>query len=438
MIKDNKPNSANTRRGNNRNRNNTYYRSQVAKSGRKNNNFFEASRKRQINSYIRTLIVVAVFMIIVTIFILLGVFLHNLTAIDIDIPIGGSSMYGQNDGPAGFTATNDNLNMNNNEYANISDIFYNYRGVYLDITQLEDLEALQNFINRIKLRDINAVRIDIKRNDGVVPFRIDGHFTAVVGEYNKIALDIRDIIDTLHANEIYVSGRIACFRDHRAGTFFAGLAFREAADVVFTDSEGSRWLNIFVEDSRNYILDLVAATATLGFDEIILDYFFLPNVADASRLIYNNDDDIAKTAIVRSFIMEVRALMSEIAPQVRLGLSFPIRYFLNMPNELMGLNPTEIMHTADFFVTSFAPSHLPPNAQIGVAKPISSPYETASALSAIFADISERIMLRPDLQAFDCHDGTAIYDDAQILSQRNALFGAGINVWTLINYDNNY
>ena len=437
MIKDNKPNSANARRGNNRNRNNTYYRSQVAKSGRKNNNFFETSRKRQINSYIRTLIVVAIFMIIATAFILLGVFLNNLTTVDIDIPIGRGIMHEQNGGAAGFTATDDNLNINN-AYINISEIFYNYRGVYLDITQLDDLDDLQNFIDRVKLRDINAVRIDIKRDDGIIPFRIDGHFTAVVGEYNKIDLDIRDIINTLHANGMYVSGRIACFRDHRAATFFAGLAFREATDVVFTDSGGSRWLNIFLEESRDHILDLVTATVDLGFDEIILDYFFLPNVADASQLIYNNDAEIAKTAIVRSFIMEVRDLMSEIAPHVRLGLSFPIRYFLNMPNEIMGLNPTEIMHTADFFVTSFASSHLPPNVQIGVTNPISSPYETVSVLSARFADISERIMLRPDLQAFDCHDGTAIYDDAQILSQRNALFGAGINVWTLINYHNSY
>jgi hypothetical protein len=142
------------------------------------------------------------------------------------------------------------------------------------------------------------------------------------------------------------------------------------------------------------------------------------------------------TIAVKSFVMEVRGLISEISPQVKLGLNFPIRYFVNMPSSAMGLNPDELVSACDFFTTSFAPSDLPQGA-VSIANPESSPYETVRAISEKFENIAGKIMLRPDLQAFDSASGVS-YGDDKIISQRQALYQVGISVWTLINYNNNY
>ena len=415
-------------------RNTFYYKSRVSKTKKVNNNFFDNARKRQMNSYLRSVALVTVLIFVVTGFIVLGVFLQNLTAEEIEpgfmLAYEGAAVYGyamrMGAPPEEETAG----------LSDISAIFYNFRGVYLDVRQLEDLDDLQNFIDRVKLRDINAVRIDIKRQDGIIPFRINGHFSAIVGEDNEIELRIQDIIEMLHANGMYVSGKITCFRDDLASGRFPTWALTDSATGVrFSDAGNSSWLNIYSEDARNHIKTLVAESVRLGFDEIILDYFFLPNVPDTSRIIYN-DNGIGKNTAVRNFVTDVRATINEISPDVRLGLNFPIQYFLNAPNAAMGLNPDELIHSSDFFTTSFAPSHLPQGA-LGLTNPAGNPYETVGILSARFSDTASRIMLRPDLQAFDDENGI-IYDANQILSQRQALSNAGITVWTLINYDNNY
>ena len=411
----------------NNNRNTSFYKSKIEKTKREKNDFFERSRRRQMSSYFRAVAVVAVFMVVIAGFIALGVWLKNLTA---EEPEYSFSAMTENPEADIVIPTSEN-----EEPCEISEIFNNFQGVYLDAEKLADLDDLQNFIDRIKLKDINAVVIDIKKDDGVIPFRINGQFTAVVGEHNEIDLKIQDILAMLHDNDIYVSGRIACFKDDLASTYFPVDALNETqTGLRFSDASGSAWLNIYSEGARNYILDLITASVQLGFNEIILDYFYLPD-ADASRLIYN-DGGIGKNDAVKIFIMEVRELLGELTPNIKFGLNFPIHNFLNMPISVMGLNPDELVNLCDFFTTSFAPSDLPQGA-LNLTNPESSPYETVKTLGTRFSGIAERTTLRPYLQAFDSAGGV-VYGNDQILSQRGALRETGILVWTLVNHDNNY
>jgi len=381
------------------------------------------------SSYIRAVAVVTVFMLVITGFITLGVFLKNLTAEEAEPAF--SRMPENQEARYIIPAAG-----GDEEPCDISDIFEKFQGVYLDVEKLEDLQDLQNFIDRIKLRDINAVVIDIKKDDGIIPFRINGQFSAVVGEHNEIELKIQDILAVLQANDLYVSGRITCFRDDLTSIYFPAYALTENnTRIRFSDSGGSAWLNIYSEGARNYILDLVTESAHLGFNEIILDYFYLPNVSDLNRLAYN-DEGIGRNDAVKSFVMEVRGLLRELSPDIKLGLNFPVHNFLNMPNSAMGLNPDELVNLCDFFTTSFAPSDLPQGA-LSISNPESSPYETVKALADRFGVIAGRTMLRPYLQAFDSAGGV-IYGNDQILAQRQALREAGILNWTLVNHDNSY
>lgn len=431
MIKDN-------RIKNNGGRNTSYYKSKVGKAKKKNNNFLEKSRKRQMSSYIRAISVVGVLMFVVICFIMLGVYLKNLTAGE-EAEQNFAAISTEEPSISSFAMPVAEEAVTPEPFG-ASDVYTRFQGAYLDIQKLENLESLQNFIDRLKLKEINAVTIDIKKEDGIIPFHINGQFTAVVGEENQIDLKIQDIIAMLRENNLYVSGRIVCFKDNLASRNFLPIhALTESSTgLLFADYYDSAWLNIYSEEARQYIKNLVAETVQLGFDEIVLDYFYLPNVSDLSRLTYN-DGGTSKNDAVKNFVTEVRGVINEFSPEVKLGLNFPIRYFVNMPSNSMGLNPNELISVCDFFTTSFAPSDLLdlPQGAINISNPESSPYEAVKAVSAKFVDIAGKIMLRPDLQAFDSANGV-IYDDTKILNQRQALSEAGISVWTLINYDNNY
>jgi len=258
----------------------------------------------------------------------------------------------------------------------------------------------------------------------------------------------------LHANGFYVSGTIVCFRDSLAARAFPSESLTEAATGMrFADSYDNYWLNIFEEDARSYITDLVAESVMLGFDEIILDDFFLPNVQDLSRLDYN-DGGVSRNDAVSSFVTEVRTAIDGAAAQanesantnrrVRLGLNIPARHLLNAgllanPDNAVGLNIDELIPLADFFTSDFSPSNLPTGVAGFSSNPAAAPYETVRTLSARAGEVFPLgyVMFRPDLQAFDSPDGIT-YGDGQINSQRQALNEAGISVWTLINYDNTY
>jgi hypothetical protein len=257
----------------------------------------------------------------------------------------------------------------------------------------------------------------------------------------------------LRENNLYISGRIICFKDDLKSRNSPPLALKEAATpLLYSDSSGSAWLNVYEQGARDYIKDLVTACIELGFDEIILDHFYLPNVTNVSNPAEGSD--ISREDAVRGFVMEIRSLINELTSNdnengngnangngnknknVKLGLYFPLGTFLNTPNTTMGLDPNGLINVSDFFTTSFVLADIPSNA-INVSNPESSPYEAIKAVSAVFSDISERTVLRPDLQAFDSESGI-VYDDDRIRNQRQALQSAGISGWTLINYENNY
>ncbi|MCL2099891.1 MAG: putative glycoside hydrolase [Oscillospiraceae bacterium] len=414
----------------NNERNTSYYKSKIEKSKRKKNDFFEKSRKRQMSSYIRAVAVVFVLVFLIIGFITLGVFLKNLTAEEYETVVLPAS---ENREMAYVIPTGED---EPEESGGIGETFGRFQGVYLDVCKLDGLDDLQDFIDRIKSKDINAVVLDIKKDTGAVPFRIHGQFSAITGEENEIDLKLRDVMDMLHANDLYVSGRIVCFKDDLAGTSLVSYALTERdTGLRFIDIYGSAWLNIYSYGARDYIKDLVMESVQFGFNEIILDYFYLPSISNLSRLAYD-DEGITRNDAVRSFILEVREVLRETAPGTKLGLNFPINNLFNMPNDSMGLYPDELIGVCDFFTTSFAPSELPQDA-LGISNPETAPYETVKALTANFIGLSDRIMLRPYIQAFDS-EGGVVYGSDQILHQRQALRESDIFVWTLLNYDNDY
>jgi len=429
--------------GNNPNRNTSYYKARVGKGKKQKKEtsvFMDRAKKRQMNNYRLALFVLVSLMFAFTGIILLGAWLNSLVVPENETDITGN-LYNDIFTPL-ITSPNAAANTNAApvteppQPVDISTIFYNYNGVYLDVRQIEDLDRLQDFIDIIKSKGINAVNIDIKKEDGSVPYHINGQVDSVVGTANYIDIPIEDIINLLHKNELYVSGTIACFKDNLATAPFKNYSLKDStvAKMVWQDPDGNCWLNAYSEGAREYIKSIVADSAKLGFDEIILSWFFFPSVANEKSVSYE-DNGMTKYAAVKDFVTEQSFALNEIAPRVKLGLNIPIKYFLNMPNETMGLNPADLSDRCNFFATSFAPADIPSGTKVNgaaVLNPENKPYETVKALCGHFKYLTDSVNFRPYLQAFNG------YNEDKIVNQRQALYEYDINVWQLVNYENIY
>lgn len=414
------------------NRNTSYYKSRVNKKSKKSNySFLDKSKKRQMSSYIRAVSVLFVFMLIVTGLIFLGIWLKTIVETDDtveitteepslnpptqEIPTGEAEVFSEDENPLD----------------SIPEIYSRYNGVYLDVRQLDSLESLQNFIDRIKMKDVNAVNIDIKTEEGIIPYNIGGTFTAVVGEENQIDLSLEDIINTLHDNGLYVSGTVVCFKDDLASTtHIMSALFSVSTDMRWVDASGSSWLNIYAESARDYVKNLIVECLKYGFDEIILSHFYLPKVENAGSLKYN-DEGVGKTEAVTNFVRDIRNAIDDIDPKVKLGLHIPVRDFWVMPNDIMGVDPGELANKCNFFATSFVPAEAPA-ATLNIADPENDPFGTVSALCGHFQNLIDSVGFRPLIQAYNA------YTDEQVNLQKQALREAGISVWSLVNYDNIY
>jgi hypothetical protein len=419
----------------------------VGKKPRKDNSVFsDMARKRQMNNYRLALLVLVGLMAAFAGLIFLGTFLGSLAGDPNEdgINAGRSDIDGGlfiplDPGPteaASFII--DAFPEGPPQPVDISEIYFRYNGVYLDVTQLESLDGLQTFIDNIKSKGINAVNIDIKKQDGSLPFHVNGQADAVAGTDNYISIPIRDIIDRLHENELYVSGTIACFKDNLASTMYINHALRSSGTAAtrWEDADGNYWLNAYSEGARDYISSIVADSADLGFDEIILSWFFFPNVANTGAISYDiYETGMTRYAVVKDFVEAQRRALDNIDPGIKLGLEIPTVSFLNMPNEAMGLNPGELTAWCNFFATSFAPAHVPSGSVINgetITNPEGNIHGTVRALCAHFKYISDIAYFRPYLQAFGG------FGNDEILIQRQALTENGINVWQLVSFDNNY
>jgi hypothetical protein len=375
-------------------------------------------------------------------FIFLGMFLHNLVSLDEEDESTDNSA---NMFPTQIAPSDNSLSPDFPEPTGegqkgaeeIAEIFYSYNGVYLDVSKLESLDSLQYFIDNIQSKGINAVNIDIKKEDGTVPYHINGQTDSVMLGENQIEIPIGDIINLLHENGLYISGTISCFKDSLAGSTFVNYALKSASDLMkWEDSSGSFWLSAYSEGAQNYIKNIVEDSAKLGFDEIILNWFFFPNVANEKSIIYGNEDDSRnKYSVIKDFVTEQRRTLDQVAPRIKLGFFVPLQHFLNLPNETMGLNYADLAEWCNFFATSFAPADVPSGTVINgetISNREGSPFETVKALCGHFKHISDNMNFRPYIQAFGG------YGDGQVTNQKQALFENDINVWQLVNYDNYY
>lgn len=448
--KNNKNNSGKTGKNPNTKdvKNNIYYKSKVKKqkpAEKSGFDFSSRSKARQANSYIRAVTLVIVMLAILSAIIFLGMFLSKM------ISEYKSEHDGGQDDPdiirsSGEDANEDSSNMytpknGDEEVVDIPQIYNNYNGVYLDISLLADKESLLEFIEAAKQKGANAVMIDIKREDSIIPYDSSVSTAMVVGSaVPNENITIQDIIMLLHENGMYISGKLTCFKDDLASTTFPTYSLGDkSTERKWIDSDGVRWLNAYSEEARDYIKKLAVEAVNLGMDEVILDYFFFPNTYTPENIEYN-DNGVTKTAIIHDFVDSVKRAMENVSLKSKLGLHIPIRYYLQSPHEVTGINPTDLMSGSicDFFTTSFAPAEIPTTLNVNgkpVANPEASMYNTVNELCNHFKDYMI-FPLRPMLQAYDTANATM--DQSKIDSQINALDANDIKVWTLIGKDNNY
>ncbi len=150
----------------------------------------------------------------------------------------------------------------------------NIRGVYAPIPKLVKWTP-KKLISWVKTIGANAVIIDIKDDKGRVTFT--DTIPNATGRPHGLVPQMKEHIEILRKNDIYIIGRLVCFKDD---VFYRGhpnAAIRDRRDAkIWRDRTNMAWLDPFSLTAHEYITSIAVAAQKFGFDEIQLDYIRFP------------------------------------------------------------------------------------------------------------------------------------------------------------------
>jgi hypothetical protein len=150
---------------------------------------------------------------------------------------------------------------------------------------------------------LNALELDVKDENGSVGFtspelpKLATEVGAARTHYDEIAA-----AQAAENDGVYLIGRVVTFADPTLAPARPGLALQRRDGTVWRDPAGLAWLNPYDTRAWRYVVDVAAAAAKSGFDEIQFDYVRFPSDGDLQDIVYPRRRNEPKARTIERFI----------------------------------------------------------------------------------------------------------------------------------------
>lgn len=158
---------------------------------------------------------------------------------------------------------------------------------------MNDLENVKKKVNDLPTN--TPVMIDLKGGFGSFYYS-SGISEAVI----SASVDVKEVdalIQTMNQKNLYLIARIPSFQDYSFALKHvnSGIPFTGGGGALWMDSEGCYWLKPTDSAAVGWLTSIILELRGLGFDEVVLDEFMVP---DSPRVVYKGDanTDLAETA----------------------------------------------------------------------------------------------------------------------------------------------
>lgn len=122
--------------------------------------------------------------------------------------------------------------------------------------------------------EYTGVVLELKGRDGQLAWTSDCDMAVAYGTAGL--MDYTETVAALHEQGLTAAAQISCLADELLGTRNWPVALRTASGSTYTDGDGTYWLDPYNRTVRDYIADLMAELAAMGFDEILLADLYHP------------------------------------------------------------------------------------------------------------------------------------------------------------------
>lgn len=241
-------------------------------------------------------------------------------------------------------------------------------------------ESLVKFVDSTEL---NAIVIDIKDFSGGIAFPTDNPILAGSVSDACGARDMKEFIETLHAKEIYVIGRITVFQDPTYTKAHPEQAVQNKNGGVWKDRKGLSFVDVGAKPFWDYMIELGKESYALGFDELNFDYIRFPSDGNMSLADYTWSMGKSKAQALEEFY---KYLTESLRPTGAI-LSADLFGYVTVHQDDLGIG--QILERAlpyfDYIYPMVYPSHYN-NGFAGLADVNSDPYKVVyTSLAGVVA-----------------------------------------------------
>jgi hypothetical protein len=249
----------------------------------------------------------------------------------------------------------------------------------------------------LALPGLNTIELDVKDENGRVGFVPSSvplaRRTGAAGPFYKA----KQVARQVHARGDYLIGRVVTFEDPVLSEKRPEMAIRTSDGSIWRNNAGLGWTNPYDRRVWRYNVDLAAAAAKAGFDEIQFDYVRFPSDGDLSLIRYPGAHPQPMRWTIPAF---VQYAVKRLHP---LGVRVSVDVFgLSAARDLgIGQLPRRISRYVDAVYPMVYPSHYSPG-EYNLPDPNAAPAETVthSLLDFQAALEGRRTRLVPWLQDF--------------------------------------
>jgi hypothetical protein len=270
------------------------------------------------------------------------------------------------------------------------------RGVHVTMSLLTLPGKLDEYI-ALRSRGLNTLEVDVKDEDGNVGFVSGAPQVARRDGAARPYYDPRSVARRVHRAGLYLIGRVVTFEDPITSAAHPELAIHRSDGSLWRTNGGLGWLNPYSRRAWRYDVDVAAAAARAGFDEIQFDYVRFPSDGDLSIIRYPGAHPQPMKQTIPAFLRYATTRLH------RLGVRVSADVFgLSATHDLgIGQFPAMVGKVVDAIYPMTYPSHYRPG-EYNLPNPDDAPGTTVtSSLRDFRAKLAgERALLVPWLQDF--------------------------------------
>ena len=168
---------------------------------------------------------------------------------------------------------------------NVSTELTQITGFYISADMLaNELENVKQWVAALPAD--TPVMIDLKGGYGSFYYSSELSDAIISQSMNVQAVD--ELIQLMKSKNLYMIARIPAFQDYTYALnhVSSGIPFTGGGGALWMDNSGCYWLKPTDSGTLGWITSIVLELRGLGFDEVVLDGFQVP---DGKRVVYNGD-----------------------------------------------------------------------------------------------------------------------------------------------------